>query len=61
MDLIEKYLCEGLTGPTRMQLQKELDKNRKTGMSLGQARIDVEKRYKVNLTVRSDGTIVNIK
>lgn len=58
---LETNLYERLTGPTRMQLQKELDKNRKTGMSIRKATMDIEKRYKVNLTVKNDGTIVNIE
>lgn len=46
--------------PTRMQLQKELDKNISIGMSMGKARMDIEKRYKLKLTLNSKGTIVNI-
>ena len=43
-----------------MQLQKDLDKLTKI-MTVRKATMEVEKMHKVKLTVRNDGTIVNIK
>lgn len=62
MDLIYKYLGEGVVGPTRMQIQNEVDKLRKINKSIGDIKREVEKMFKLkSLQIRNDGTVVNFE
>lgn len=59
---IMKVLSERVSGPTLNQIQKDFEKIQKGGKSVGQARMEIEKRYGISgVTVNKSGTIVNFK